>query len=193
MPRNSVDVAKELQAVGSTASEKNLLIIAEQLDEGECISEGVVGLRWFPDSGSNLATWLLMTSEHLICISVDGGGWFSKPSARKVSRFPYSDIREVSSEYTNGKEMVHQQAAHNVILRTRAVEEQISVPIKWCPEANVRRFMESVRQRYQRSGKPTNAGRKPFSEELRLLSDFKASGQLSDEEVAQAIRKLMAT
>lgn len=194
--RNIDEVAAELQDAGFNPARNHasLTVLADRLNPDELILDAMWGRRWFPDTMSAFGAWLIVSTDHVIAMAISSGGWFSNPSSRAEARIPYSDIREVRAEYTSGQGQWQGMRANNLTIRTMSGSEHLNVPIDWTTDERFRAFVGGLRERCRPKSAPqTGANQRSFAAELKLLIDLRATDQLTDEEVAQAIRKLMAT
>jgi len=197
MPSPICEVTQEVHAVGWKLDGKLFEVLvralAERLDGGERIADALPGRRWFPDTFSTFEGWLVVTPTRMLAIAMDPGGWFSGPSVRAVSQLLFSDILETGLKFTSGGGRWAGKPGHDITVKTLAVTEHLNVPLDWAAEERVHKFVDGLRARCLGvESLPGLASNRSFAEELKLLSDLKAGGLLNDEEVAQAIRKLMA-
>jgi len=195
MSRALDEVAAELEAAGFTPARNHasLTVLAESLSSDEPILDAMWGRRWFPDTMSAFGAWLIVSTNHVVPLAISNGGWFSKPSRRAMARIPYADILEVRAEYTSGEGQWQGMRANTLTLRTVSDSEHLNVPTDWTRDEYFRAFIDRLRERCRvKSAPPPGSNQQPFSAEIKLLTDLKAAGQLTDAEVADAIRKLMA-
>ena len=203
MTRSQSEIIEEVRAIGFEMGQFVASVLARHLDEGENILDAVPGQRWLPHQYKAFGAWLVVTPKRALVLAIERKGWFTPESLQDLTPLPLSDIREVSWKFTNGEGRWAGVPGHEIIVRTLASQQSISVPLDIATAEVVRKFVEVIEARCLREHRPGSADmstsdtqppvRRSFAEEISWLRELESDGHLTRDEVAQAIRKLLAT
>lgn len=186
------EVSAEISALGMQVGKVQAELLAEHLDAAEPVLHALRGRRWFGETFSEFESWWIVTSTRVLAFAIQEGGIFSRARIRAVSTLPFSDILEVHSEYTSGAGKMGGRPGHELMIRTIATSESLDVPLPQASIETVKQFVGALRSCWRLAAQPGAVSGRSFPEQLKLLSDLKRSGHLSDADIAQVIRRLMS-